>query len=137
MNHVEIVCHICRPLVLINIGGPCSFSINVCVCVYMRAQLYLILCNPMDRSTPGSSVHGIFQARIPDWVAGFLFQGIFSTQGSNPYFLHLLHYQADSLPLGYLGRPLVLKVHLNESITNEHQEFKVNNEKSLFLNPEK
>ena len=104
----------------------------------MRAQLYLTLCNPMDRSTPGSSVHGIFQTRIPDWVAGFLFQGIFSTQGSNPYFLRLLHYcQADSLPLCYLGRPLVLKVHLNESITNEHQEFKVNNEKSLFLNPEK
>ena len=26
-------------------------------------------CNPMDRSLPGSSVHGIFQARILEWVA--------------------------------------------------------------------
>ena len=27
------------------------------------------LCDPMDCSPPGSSVHGIFQARILDWVA--------------------------------------------------------------------
>ena len=34
----------------------------------MRAQLCLALCNPMDCSPPGSSVHGIFQARILEWV---------------------------------------------------------------------
>ena len=33
------------------------------------AQLCLILCNPMDCSLPGSSVHGILQARILEWVA--------------------------------------------------------------------
>ena len=33
------------------------------------AQLYLTLCEPMDCSPPGSSVHGIFQARILEWVA--------------------------------------------------------------------
>ena len=27
------------------------------------------LCDPMGRSLPGSSVHGIFQARILEWVA--------------------------------------------------------------------
>ena len=27
------------------------------------------LSNPMDCSLPGSSVHGIFQARVLDWVA--------------------------------------------------------------------
>ena len=27
------------------------------------------LCSPMDYSPPGSSVHGIFQARIQEWVA--------------------------------------------------------------------
>ena len=27
------------------------------------------LCDPMECSFPGSSVHGIFQARIPEWVA--------------------------------------------------------------------
>ena len=33
------------------------------------AQSYLILCNPMDCSPPGSSVHGILQASIQEWVA--------------------------------------------------------------------
>ena len=27
------------------------------------------LCNPMDCGLPGSSVHGIFQARVPEWAA--------------------------------------------------------------------
>ena len=37
----------------------------MCVCV----QSCLTLCNPMNCSLPGSSVHGIFQARILEWVA--------------------------------------------------------------------
>ena len=32
-------------------------------------QLCLTLCNPMDHGPPGSSVHGIFQARVLEWVA--------------------------------------------------------------------
>ena len=32
------------------------------------AQSCPTLCNPMDCSPPGSSVHGIFQARILEWV---------------------------------------------------------------------
>ena len=33
------------------------------------AQSCLTLCDPMDCSLPGSSVHGIFQARVLDWGA--------------------------------------------------------------------
>ena len=33
------------------------------------AQLCLTLCDPMDRSPPGSSIHGIFQARVLEWGA--------------------------------------------------------------------
>ena len=33
------------------------------------AKLCLTLCDPMDGSLPGSSVHGILQARILKWVA--------------------------------------------------------------------
>ena len=33
------------------------------------AQSCLILCSPVDHSLPGSSVHGILQARILEWVA--------------------------------------------------------------------
>ena len=40
---------------------------NVCVCVL--TQSCLPLCNPMDYSPPGSSVQGILQARILEWVA--------------------------------------------------------------------
>ena len=32
-------------------------------------QLCLTLSNPMDCSLPGSSIHGIFQARVPEWDA--------------------------------------------------------------------
>ena len=40
----------------------------VCVCV-LDAQLCLTLCDPVDCSLPGSSVHGILQARILQGVA--------------------------------------------------------------------
>ena len=41
-------------------------------------------CDPVDYNPSGSSVHGILQARILEWVAVLsLFQGIFPTQGSN------------------------------------------------------
>ena len=33
------------------------------------AQLCLTLSDPMDCSRPGSSIHGIFQARVPQWGA--------------------------------------------------------------------
>ena len=43
-----------------------SAYFSVCVLV---AQLCLTLCNPLDSSRPGSSVCGILQARILEWVA--------------------------------------------------------------------
>ena len=38
------------------------------ICV-SRSQSCPTLCDPMDCSPPGSSVHGIFQARVLEWVA--------------------------------------------------------------------
>ena len=38
-------------------------------CYLEVAQSCLTLCDPMDCSQPGSSVHGIFQARVLEWVA--------------------------------------------------------------------
>ena len=40
----------------------------VCMCA-KSLQLCLTLCNPMDCSPLNSSVHGILQARILEWVA--------------------------------------------------------------------
>ena len=48
------------------------------------AQSRPALCDPMDYSPPGSSVHRIFQTRVLEWVAIVLLQGIFPTRGSNP-----------------------------------------------------
>ena len=40
------------------------------VCVFVPSlQICLTLCDPMDCNSPGSSVHGILQARILEWVA--------------------------------------------------------------------
>ena len=47
------------------------------------AQSCPALCDPMDCSPPGSSVHGVLQARILEWVAVPSSRGIFPTQGSN------------------------------------------------------
>ena len=41
----------------------------------LAAQSCLTLCNPMDCSPPGSSVYGILQARILEWVAISYFKG--------------------------------------------------------------
>ena len=48
--------------------------LNVCVCVWVwvcakSLQLCPTLCDPMDFNPLGSSVHGIHQARILEWVA--------------------------------------------------------------------
>jgi len=43
------------------------------------AQSYLTLGNPMDCSPPGSSVHGIFQARVLEWVAIAFSERIYRT----------------------------------------------------------
>ena len=54
--------------------GNIIFPILSCL---LYAQLPLTLCDPIDWSPPGSSVHGIFQARISEWVT------ISSSQGSS------------------------------------------------------
>ena len=65
----------------------------------MRAkslQSCLTLYDPIDCSLPGSSVHGILQARILEGAAIPLLQGIFPMQGSNPHVLPVPHWQAGS-----------------------------------------
>ena len=48
----------------------------VCACVRAKSlQLCPTLCNPMDCSPPGASVHGILQARALEWVTMLLLRG--------------------------------------------------------------
>ena len=53
---------------------------------YVITKTYPTLCDPMDYSLPGSSVHGISRQ---EWeCCHSLLQGILLTQGSNPSLLH-------------------------------------------------
>ena len=67
-----------------------SVCVCVCVCVWV-AQSCPALCDPMDCSPPGSSVHRILQARILEWVA------MSFSRGSSTW-------QADSLPFEPPGK---------------------------------
>ena len=51
------------------VGQTESIGSNVEKVKVLVAQSCLTLCNPMDCSPPGSSVHGILQARMLEWVA--------------------------------------------------------------------
>ena len=76
----------------------------LCVCVQSlgRVQLY---------ETPWMVAHqtplslGFTPGENTRVGCHFLLQGIFQTQGSNPCFPHLLHWQVDSLPLSHWGGP--------------------------------
>ena len=72
----------------------------------LSLQLCLTLGGPMDYSLPGSSVHWISQAGTLEWVAISSSRGSFWDQGLNPGLLHLLHWQAGSLPWARPGKPI-------------------------------
>jgi len=67
---VSVECNVC-----VETGfGFRSVCVCVCVCVCVEsesevAQSRLTLGDPMDCSLPGSSIHGIFQARVLEWGA--------------------------------------------------------------------
>ena len=48
---------------------PCSSLIPTAAAAAKSLQSCPTLCDPIDGSPPGSSVHGIFQARVLEWVA--------------------------------------------------------------------
>ena len=65
----------------------------------VSAQSCPTLCDPMDYSPPGSSVHGVFLDRIMEWVAIFCCRGFFTTQGSNPCLQQMsLYHGVATLP---------------------------------------
>ena len=71
---------------------------HYCMCGAKSRQSCLILCDPMDCSPLGTSVHGILQQEYWSGLSYFL------TQGSNPRLLRLLQWQEGSLPLAPPGK---------------------------------
>ena len=59
-----------------------------CAVLCLVTQLCLTLCDPMDCSPPGSSVHGDSPRKTIGVGCHALLQGIFPTQGSNPGLPH-------------------------------------------------
>ena len=64
----------------------------MCTCVRLPICVQLFM-TPWMVAQKAPLVHGIFQARILEWVAIFLLQRFFPTQGWNLSLLHLLHWQ--------------------------------------------
>ena len=68
--HSHMVGHLCCLQFWMMITNKASwtpvYSVYVCECMLSHVLLFF---NPMDCSPPGSSVHGILQARILEWVA--------------------------------------------------------------------
>ena len=67
--------------------------------VYVSAQSCPTLCNLMDYSLPGSSVLGILQARILEWVVISFSRGCSRSRDRTLW--HLLHWQVGSLSLSH------------------------------------
>ena len=80
-----------------DLNSKVGYGIFDVAVVWSLSHVWLF-CSPTDCSPPGSSVHGISQARILECALRFLLQGIFPTQGSK---LCLLHWQVDSLLLSH------------------------------------
>ena len=55
-------------------------SVTYCLCRSEVAQSCSTLCDPMDCNLLGSSVHGIFQARVLEWVAISFSRGSFQSR---------------------------------------------------------
>ena len=103
-----------RWLTSLHSGLACSLSkisgfrhlLNYVVLVWSPSH-FLLFCNPMDCSPPGSSVHGISQARILEWVT------ISFTRSLPDPGIKLMSpaWQVNSLPLSQQGSPMYLVVY--------------------------
>ena len=77
-------------------------------CVHAKSLLLCpTLCDDMDCSPPGSSVHGDSPGKNTGVDGHFLLQRIFPTKGLNSHLLCLLHFPAGSSHLGSLWLCLI------------------------------
>ena len=79
-------------------------------------QSCLTLCDPMDCSPPGSSAHGILQARVLEWVTMSFSRGL-PEPGIDPRSLAL---QADSLLSEPPGSPIKVIIHAYSSTLSQN-----------------
>ena len=87
-----------RPHTSLPSDTACVWQLlSLCLCVWAQLLSHVWLCNPWTIAHQAPLSMGF--SRKEYWGGlPFLLQGIFLTQGSNPHFLLLLHWQVDSLP---------------------------------------
>ena len=105
----SILCSHILSFLRAHVGSGCSLIATVCCAKSL--QLCLTLCDPMDHNLPVSSVHGILQAWILEWVA------IPSSRGSSgsKVRVHVSYvscigsrfFTSGTLPLVPPGKPLM------------------------------
>ena len=84
----------------------------MCMCMCAKSlRLCQTLCDSMDCSLPGSSVHGILQARILEWVAMPSSRGSSQPRDGTQVSYIYLHWQVGSLPLAPPGKPRYMYTH--------------------------
>ena len=113
----------CRPLpfpervscLLCDRADPSTARVCVCVCAQLL-QSCPTLCDPMDCSPPGSSVHGDSAGRNSGVGCHALLEGIFLTQGSNLRLLCLLHCRQFIHQLSYPGSPIRTILPINQIV---------------------
>ena len=82
-----------------SLTSPCLYSA-------VLSQSHLTLCDPMDCSPSGSSVHGDSPGKNTRVGCHALLQGIFPTQGLNP---GLLHCRQILYRMSHQGKPWILE----------------------------
>ena len=91
-----------------NTGVGCHFLLQ---CIQAKsesevAQLCPTLRNPMDCSLPGSSVHGICQARVLEWVStGFFYESEIISKFKKSKKKRKILLSVRSIPIRFMGRP--------------------------------
>ena len=85
----------------LSLWGIWTYFFSLLAVVALSVSSVWLFCDPTDCSLPGSSVRG-FPGKKTGVGCHRLLQEIFLTQGAN---LHLLHWQASSLPLSRQGGP--------------------------------
>ena len=110
-SDVLLLTWLCSPERLLKWGLkitalPCMYILRISEVV----QSYPTLCNPMNCSLPGSSVHGMFQARVLEWVAISFSRGSSWPGDSNP---GLPHCRQTLYRLSHKGSP-ILRIDLNK-----------------------
>ena len=83
---------------VIHLFNPVLPIVMFCVVFQSLSRVWLFCDLPMDCSLPGSTVHGIFQARILEWLP-------FPSPGDLP---RLLLWQVYSLPLSHHRSPMFI-----------------------------